>query len=145
MDAVDERFRCWACGQLTLTEEPTGTYEICPNCGWEDDPVQQQNPTYSGGANTASLRDFRKSLLEQEAVTAYWSAGNAHGSPTIAVRIPDWDPVDLDEGAAWFGSRIDNGWYVGYRVCTPQDRHVDIWMKYWEYGEAEPGFPAGCC
>ena len=128
MVTVTAMYRCWACGRRTLTEEPNGSYEICPNCGWEDDLVQRQDPSYSGGANTASLRDFRTSLLEQEAISAYWRAGNAHGRPTIAVRILDWDPVDLTEGAFWFGARIDEGWYVDYRACE-HDGQVDIWMK----------------
>lgn len=142
--SVTAKYRCWACGRPTLTGEPNGSYEICPNCGWEDDLVQRQDPEYSGGANGASLRDFRTALLEQEAVAAYWSSGNAHGGPTIAIRIPDLDPVGLDEGALWFGERIDEGWYVDYRACA-QDLHVDIWMKYWEFGEAEPDFPPGAC
>ena len=137
-------YRCWACGRLTLTQEPNGSYEICPNCGWEDDLVQRQDPDRRGGANGASLREFRRSLLERAALQAYWDAGNAHGQPTVAVRIPEWDPVDVVEGAFWFGSRIDEGWYVDYRACA-QDRHVVIWMKYWEYGEAEPACPPGAC
>ncbi|MBW3547017.1 MAG: hypothetical protein KY452_02630 [Actinobacteria bacterium] len=144
MVAVTTQYRCWACGQLSLAEEPNGSYEICPNCGWEDDLVQRQDPDYRGGANGASLREFRTALLEDAAVTAHRDAGHVHGRPTIAVRIPEWEPVDLDAGSLWFGARIDEGWYVGYRACA-QNGHVDLWMKYWEYGEDEPDFPPGAC
>lgn len=129
---------------MTLSEEPNGSYEICSNCGWEDDFVQRRDPNYRGGANTASLREFRLGLLEHEAVTAFWNAGNTHGHPTITVRIPEWDPVDLAEGAFWFGARIDGGWYVDFRACA-QGTHVEIWMKYWEFGEVEPDFAPGAC
>ena len=36
------------------------SYEICPICKWEDDPIQRKNPNYSGGANTLSLNDYKK-------------------------------------------------------------------------------------
>lgn len=134
-------FRCWCCGKPSLREEPTGTYEICPNCGWEDDLVQLRDPDYEGGANSASLRQARRNFLESLAIDAYWAAGNVHGNPKINVRIPDREPVSLDEGAKWFGSRIENGWYVGYRVAAAQTT-VTIWMKYWEFGEPEPDFPS---
>jgi hypothetical protein len=44
---------------MTLPEPPPGTYEICGVCGWEDDPVQFDDPDYAGGANGASLREWR--------------------------------------------------------------------------------------
>ena len=30
---------CKCCGEDTLAEGD-GNFEICPSCGWEDDPVQ---------------------------------------------------------------------------------------------------------
>ena len=42
--------------------EPGG-YEICRVCGWEDDPVQANNPAFEGGANKLSLRAARASYL----------------------------------------------------------------------------------
>lgn len=50
---------CPCCQQATL-EEPAGSYEICPVCGWEDDPVQAEDPDYAGGANHESLRQARE-------------------------------------------------------------------------------------
>jgi hypothetical protein len=59
-----ERFACPCCGHKTFSEPPSGTYDICPVCFWEDDPVQLADPDYSGGANKVSLRqgqlNFRK-------------------------------------------------------------------------------------
>ena len=49
------KFYCPCCGYDTLTEEPPGTYDICPICFWEDDPVQFSDPDYEGGANRISL------------------------------------------------------------------------------------------
>lgn len=55
----DEEFPCPCCGFFTLDEKPPGTYDICPLCGWEDDPVQHDDPTYRGGANHESLIECR--------------------------------------------------------------------------------------
>lgn len=35
--------------------EPPGSYDICPICDWEDDPVQLRWPDFAGGANHPSL------------------------------------------------------------------------------------------
>jgi hypothetical protein len=48
----------------TLDEAPPGTYQICPVCYWEDDPVQFADPTYAGGANQVSLLEARKNYVE---------------------------------------------------------------------------------
>lgn len=49
------KYRCACCKCYTFLEEPTGSYEICPVCYWEDDPIQTANPMYEGGANRVSL------------------------------------------------------------------------------------------
>jgi hypothetical protein len=51
---------CPACRFLTLSEAPPGTYEICAICGWEDDPVQFDDPDCRGGANGLSLNEWRR-------------------------------------------------------------------------------------
>ena len=55
----DDAFPCLVCA--TVIDGRVGGYEICPTCGWEDDPVQRQDPTCGGGANLESLHDARKS------------------------------------------------------------------------------------
>lgn len=59
---TSERFPCPCCGYLTFFQEPDGTYEICPVCRWEDDPVQLRDPNYAGGANRASLSEARENF-----------------------------------------------------------------------------------
>jgi hypothetical protein len=53
----EKRYPCRCCGFLTLEEEPNGSYEICPVCFWEDDPVQGRDPSFAGGANKPSLNE----------------------------------------------------------------------------------------
>ena len=45
---------CPCCGK-TLVEE----YDICSECGWENDPIQREKLDISGGANRMSLKEAR--------------------------------------------------------------------------------------
>jgi anaerobic ribonucleoside-triphosphate reductase len=53
---------CPCCKTYEFSEE--GSYEICPVCNWEDDPIQAEDPNYAGGANTMSLNEARKAYQE---------------------------------------------------------------------------------
>ena len=56
--------RMCPCCRMHLFEEKGG-YEICPVCGWEDDPVQRRDPDFAGGANKMSLNEARQLWLEE--------------------------------------------------------------------------------
>ena len=68
-------FPCPCCGFVTLEERPPGTYEICRMCGWEDDPVQFNDPDYRGGANGGSLREYRSAFDARLATHPEWAEG----------------------------------------------------------------------
>jgi hypothetical protein len=55
-------FACPCCGKLTLKEPPGGTFLICEVCGWEDDPIQFDDPDYKGGANRVSLNEAKANV-----------------------------------------------------------------------------------
>lgn len=57
---------CPACGYFVFSEPP-GSYEMCPVCGWEDDPVQVRHPRMRGGANGGSIFDYQQDLPEDPA------------------------------------------------------------------------------
>jgi hypothetical protein len=59
---MNTKFKCRCCGYKTLFEEPFGSYEICPVCRWEDDPVQTDDPNFEGGANKESLNAARENF-----------------------------------------------------------------------------------
>ena len=59
---LGRRFACPCCGYLTLVEPPTGTYDICTVCFWEDDGVQFRDLDYEGGANKVSLNQARENF-----------------------------------------------------------------------------------
>ncbi len=41
-----------------------GFYDICDVCGWQDDPIQNKNPDYDGGANEMSLNQAKQAYKE---------------------------------------------------------------------------------
>lgn len=49
---------CPCCGENSLPENVRAG-DICPNCFWEYDRVQQKDPAYAGGANHISLNEAR--------------------------------------------------------------------------------------
>lgn len=59
---TEMNYACPCCGYLTLGEEPPGTFEICPVCGWEDDEVQFRDSAYEGGANSVSLDQAKQNF-----------------------------------------------------------------------------------
>ena len=48
------QIKCPVCGKKVL-----GYYEIC-DCGWQNDPIQTNDPDYKGGANEMSLNEAKK-------------------------------------------------------------------------------------
>jgi len=56
-------YPCECCGFLTLADPATNSYEICPVCFWEDDPVQSEDLSFAGGANAISLSDARQNYV----------------------------------------------------------------------------------
>ena len=55
----DERV-CPCCHAYLFSEK--NAYEICPVCGWEDDPSQRRDELLAGGANRLSLAGAREEL-----------------------------------------------------------------------------------
>ena len=50
-----KEIKCPCCGKTTVSE-----YAICPVCSWENDPIQLQNPSLSGGTNRMSLTEAKE-------------------------------------------------------------------------------------
>jgi hypothetical protein len=47
---------CPICDKHIFREE----FELCPVCGWQQDSVQEDDYTFSGGANKLCVDDYRK-------------------------------------------------------------------------------------
>lgn len=54
---------CKCCGKYEL--DINSIFQICPICGWESDPIQEDNPDYSGGANKESLTEYKEKYENQ--------------------------------------------------------------------------------
>ena len=74
------KITCPCCGYKTLQEERS--YEICDVCVWEDDEIQFDDPTYSGGANPDSLMEAQKNFIRKGL--------HGHG----AEKDENWKPYD---------------------------------------------------
>lgn len=55
--------KCPCCGKVYVEE-----YDICTECGWENDPVQLSNPSTARGANKMTLDEARAAYSAGKAV-----------------------------------------------------------------------------
>jgi hypothetical protein len=106
-------YLCPCCEYRTISK--SGGYEICIICGWEDDPVQSDNPNFSGGANKISLNEAKKAykrfLLHACKICGYEynkrsicpCCGAKLGIDDISTKsIHSFRQQWLNNGAKWF-------------------------------------------
>ncbi|MGW2563367.1 CPCC family cysteine-rich protein [Streptomyces sp. NPDC001514] len=79
---------CPCCCQQTLEER--ANFEICPECGWEDDGQDDEDAhIVRGGPNgRLSLTQARLDYLEAEAGESDGVVGDARWAGRVAVRSP---------------------------------------------------------
>lgn len=53
--------KCLCCNEGTIQD----FHDVCLICGWEDDEIQNDDPTYGGGANKDSLEQHREAFLQE--------------------------------------------------------------------------------
>ena len=49
--------KCPVCGKTVFPHEDS--FEVCDECGWEDDALQERNPDDTEGANEMSLNEYK--------------------------------------------------------------------------------------
>jgi hypothetical protein len=81
---------CPCCGYVVF-EEPR-SYEICPICFWEDDPVQAADPWFAGGANKPSLAEAQRNYSEFGAMERRFLKNVRRPGDSDAVD-PTWRPL----------------------------------------------------
>jgi hypothetical protein len=60
--------KCACCGNALSPE--LSSHDICGVCKWEDDPSQNNDPDYDGGANYISLNQAKQALAAGQSVRA---------------------------------------------------------------------------
>lgn len=74
---------CKCCCKYEL--DKNSIFQVCPICGWESDPIQEDNPNYRGGANYESLNEYKEKyklkIKEQDRIiTKNGRYRNCHGN-----------------------------------------------------------------
>lgn len=92
LDPVNRKSPCACCGYLTLSTSTRDSYEICPICYWEDDQIQNADPSYAGGANGSSLKQAQVNFKSYGACDL---AARLHVRPPTAkdARADGWRPL----------------------------------------------------
>lgn len=54
---------CPCCG-----EEEVERWDICETCGWQNDPLQNEDPDCKGGANSMSLNQAKEAYKNGEEI-----------------------------------------------------------------------------
>lgn len=69
---MKDRSLCPCCGQYhrNFTED----FGVCEVCEWEEDCVQEDDPDYTGGANSMSLNQAREIWRQTKSVEALGTA-----------------------------------------------------------------------
>lgn len=62
MQRVKEKHKCPVCGLYIF--EYKDSYDICPECGWEDCAAQEKDPTDDLGPNSLCLIDYRADYVK---------------------------------------------------------------------------------
>jgi hypothetical protein len=113
------QYTCPCCGYLVFDEAP-GSYQICPICFWEDDPVQVIDPWFPGGANKPSLAEAQETYARIGAMDPRFT-NDVRGIQPSDARDSTWRQVMSSDRA---------------HVRTPASlsdeeyRDLDVWY-YW--------------
>lgn len=54
---IKKPHKCPVCGKYDFPD--FDSYEICPECGWEDDWIQEKDPTEEVGSNEMCLNEYK--------------------------------------------------------------------------------------
>lgn len=58
------KYKCPCCNRNTMDNSDPLFHDICPVCYWKNDPIQNEDENYCGGANKVSLAQARINYLE---------------------------------------------------------------------------------
>ena len=122
----EEKFRCPVCGKFDF--ESVNDHDICPECGWENDVIQFEDPDYDGGANHMSLNEARAMYAEycrkmEEATISRIVIKGTNAFPRTCYN----DKITIDENS------------ISYEY-KPRDATKDNPVQKWSYKTTSPIF-----
>jgi hypothetical protein len=79
--------KCACCGNALSPD--LKFFDICKVCGWQDDPIQNDDPDYDGGANYISLSEAKQAVAEGRPL-----------EPLIQAAIQRWQQQEEAEAAS---------------------------------------------
>lgn len=94
--------KCPICGKYEF--EQSGDFDICPECNWENDPIQDDDHNYAGGANSLSVNEARIEYLALKGSMAetarIYRAAYQNRKKTIREKYRSLDRAAFPETAA---------------------------------------------
>ncbi len=126
MSAKEWRFPCPCCGYYTLPGEASGTWEICPACSWEDDPVQLHDPSYQGGANRMSLEQARQAI--KDGTSRFWRAPLPEEHRPQEDRECEYMDLEIPLVGPAF-TRIEVRSDAWWRMFATADNVIEPWVE----------------
>lgn len=81
---------CPCCGYRTLSPGSPGSMEVCPLCGWLDDPVAFHNPGAHSRYNHVSLAEARENVREHGTCLPWSVAATAAAAAPERDRDPNY-------------------------------------------------------
>ena len=87
------KYPCPCCGYRVF-DDPPGSFQHCPICGWQDDNFQLRYAGESLGSNPVSLIEAQKNYAAFGATTKRLKSKVRKPTPDEA-HDEDWRPIDL--------------------------------------------------
>lgn len=124
------KFTCPCCGFKTFDGEAIGTYEICELCNWEDDPIQNKDPDYEGGANGYSLREGQHFFLTENIDTDAYEKDEGWHLLEPPSKIKGSEKVKMYESSSWAsrGFCSECGTHLFYKLKKSGEYNMPVGM-----------------
>ena len=87
---------CPVCGKYEF--DSYSSYDICDNCGWEDDGFQEENPDEENCANEMSLNQYKAAY--ESGWRPDWLTEDNKEEPSAFMEKADSENMDLGSALA---------------------------------------------
>jgi hypothetical protein len=110
-----------------------GSYDICPICGWEDDPVQLRHPDLAGGANKVSLIEAQRNFMTLGAIEDRYRGSVRTPRPTDIkdLKWRSWNSTQesLSKGVMQTGKDYFDAVTPADEALSEDQNALHYWLK----------------